>query len=177
MLRKITSPEDLARLADLYINGRSISALARDFSCCRRVIDDRIRTLRVQRTEPVIYGPRIYVAPETTSRMIALYNKGWSIRDIAKEFSYTSFYVHYHLRKHNVQFRPEGVFKGKLSPDNIQEIIREYKYGGLGAYELGKKYGVSFVYVYKLLKNNHVKILWRKKKRKLEVGNEFQLSI
>lgn len=84
------------------------------------------------------YKPNRKLTPEEVQKLVAQYEAGASIANLAREFGMHTQTVDAHLKRQGV--RKHGVFK--LSPEQVDEVAKLYC-DGWSTIEIAKEFGVA----------------------------------
>lgn len=143
-------PFTQSKICDSYKQGISIEKLGKMYSLSPPTIRKILGLNHVQ-VKPQGFNPKERkFSEQEIKEIIDLYNKGYSVAQIAKEFNTTSMVINYRLKKNNVVIRTPAHYIKLLDSKRESEIIMLYEQNPNMAH-LARQYNVSVSVIRRIL--------------------------
>lgn len=115
--RSKIGPKEAQEICVNYRKGQNIEKLATKFKVTINTID---RILKKNKSVKRKQGESIFLTPQAEAELCSLYLQGYSIRDLAKKFEFSTHAVRYRLLRNKVELRE----RGKETKNRKKEIFK-----------------------------------------------------
>jgi transposase-like protein/Mor family transcriptional regulator len=148
--KKITDEQKLLIIED-YKSGSTLQSIANNYNCDQSYIS---RILKNNNVSTRTRGNKNMFTDEQKLLIIEDYNSGMSQKDVAEKYNCCQTRIFKILKENNVSTRTRGN-KNMFTDEQKLLIIEDYK-SGMSQTDVAKKYGISHITIFKILKENNV---------------------
>jgi len=133
----------------LYLNGNSKRKVAKIMNCDTKAIYNILKKNCIKTINEISYHKENSISNKG-DEIVLLYNKGMSIKDIAKKFNCTTNNITIILNKNNVKIISKNN-KKNLSQEEVEKILL-LRREGLGCSRIGKEMGLTKSFISRFLR-------------------------